>query len=605
MAKRKTATEVAQKPAEAAPPTGKEYTVLARRYRPQQFGELVGQEAVAQALANALQSGRVAHAYLFTGARGVGKTSTARILAKALNCANGPTTTPCGECEMCRAIAAGEDVDVLEIDGASNRGIDEVREIRQNVQFRPARSRYKIYIIDEVHMLTTPAFNALLKTLEEPPPHVKFIFATTEAHKIPVTILSRCQRFDFGNISLTRIVERLRQIVAGEGLEADDEALLLVARRAGGSMRDAQSLLDQLLAFGGDRLTTDAVHQLLGTAGEERVAALASAVLQKDPRQALELLGSLVEQGQQLGELLDQLIEYWRDLMVVRCAGTDGQELSVSGEHLAALKQHAEALKLDSILAGLDILVAAKSRLRATSQTRVILEMALVRLAQLEDLVPLSQLVQWLNQEGASAARPGANASAAGTNARPFGTSAVAAGLEKKKLAGDDSPAPAAEPIPFIEANLSDLWQQVLAEAGFALASDLRKVASVAISGPNTLVLRVPKRYNAHGVSAFDPSRLGRVEAVLSRVVGQPCSARVEVVEDDPSEPGQAGVTARPGAAPGSTRQLREKVKQLPLVQKAREVLEAEIIHVEPDFGETTAPAERPDHEGEPPAEED
>src|SRR5437870_2530182 len=196
------------------------HRALTLKYRPQVFADMVGQDHVSTVLLRALETGRVAHAYLFTGARGVGKTSMARILAKALNCVTGPTTTPCGECEMCQAIAAGEDVDVLEIDGASNRGIDEVREIRQNVQFRPARSRFKIYIIDEVHMLTMPAFNALLKTLEEPPPHVKFIFATTEANKIPVTILSRCQRFDFGGISLPRIVERLKQIVAGEGMQA-------------------------------------------------------------------------------------------------------------------------------------------------------------------------------------------------------------------------------------------------------------------------------------------------------------------------------------------------------------------------------------------------
>src|SRR5262245_56196524 len=240
MARRKSAEAVGQ--SAGAPPA--EYTVLARRYRPQQFADLVGQEAVAQVLINALESNRVAHAYLFTGARGVGKTSTARILAKCLNCVKGPTTTPCNECDLCLSIAAGEDIDVLEIDGASNRGIDEVREIRQNVQYRPGRARYKIYIIDEVHMLTPPAFNALLKTLEEPPAHVKFIFATTEAQKIPVTILSRCQRFDFSGIGVGQIKERLRAIVDREGMLADDEALEMVARRAGGSMRDAQSLLD-------------------------------------------------------------------------------------------------------------------------------------------------------------------------------------------------------------------------------------------------------------------------------------------------------------------------------------------------------------------------
>src|SRR5438309_1496708 len=299
------------KPTPAPQPTAKpvEYTAVARRYRPQQFADLIGQEHVASALVNALQANRVAHAYLFTGARGVGKTSAARILSKALNCAKGPTPTPCDHCEICQSIASGEDTDVLEIDGASNRGIDEIREIRLNVQYRPSRSRYKIYIVDEVHMLTTQAFNALLKTLEEPPAHVKFIFATTEVQKIPVTILSRCQRFDFAGIGTPRIMERLRQVVAGEGREADDEALELVARRAGGSMRDAQSLLDQLLAFGADRLTTDQVHQLLGTAHEERIIALASAVLEHDPARALELLGQAADEGLQLGELLEQLME--------------------------------------------------------------------------------------------------------------------------------------------------------------------------------------------------------------------------------------------------------------------------------------------------------
>src|SRR5262252_5926209 len=277
--------------ADTAPTAGADtYTVLARRYRPQQFNDLIGQEPVAQALVNALTSNRVAHAYLFTGARGVGKTSTARILAKALNCVKGPTPTPCDQCDICKAIAAGEDVDVLEIDGASNRGIDEVREIRANVQYKPQRARYKIYIIDEVHMLTAPAFNALLKTLGEPPPHVKFIFATTEVQKIPVTILSRCQRFDFAHVGPGKIFDQLKRIVEREGHQADDDALRLVARRAGGSMRDSQSLLDQLLASATGKLTVEHVHAVLGTAGDERVTQLAAAILDRDPKTALDLI---------------------------------------------------------------------------------------------------------------------------------------------------------------------------------------------------------------------------------------------------------------------------------------------------------------------------
>ena len=240
------------------------YTVLARRFRPQTFAEVVGQTHVAQSLKNAIAGGRVAHAYLFTGARGVGKTSMARILAKALNCPNAHDAEPCNQCDICQAISSGHDVDVLEIDGASNRRIDDIRLLRSNVGVKPMRARYKVYIIDEVHMLTNEAFNALLKTLEEPPPNVKFIFCTTEPNKVPETILSRCQRFDFAAIATQKIAERLHEIAVAEGCQVEPAALELVARRAGGSMRDSQSLFDQLLAFGGKTITAQDVHQLLG-----------------------------------------------------------------------------------------------------------------------------------------------------------------------------------------------------------------------------------------------------------------------------------------------------------------------------------------------------
>ena len=315
------------------------YTVVARRYRPQQLVELIGQEHVAQALTNALNSGRVAHAYLFTGARGVGKTSCARILAKAMNCVKGPTPTPCDVCDICKSIATGDDVDVLEIDGASNNKVDEIRDLRSNVGFRPTRARFKIYIIDEVHMLTTGAFNALLKTLEEPPPHVKFIFATTEIHKIPITILSRCQRFDFAQVRTQKIFEALQKIVAKEGLKADDESLHMIARRAAGSMRDSQSLLDQLLAFSDGDLTSEKVHSLFGTAGEDRVTELAEAILTGDSPKALSSITDFAERGLQLGELLDQLIEYWRGLMLVLSAGNDFSELPGTTAYREKLKR--------------------------------------------------------------------------------------------------------------------------------------------------------------------------------------------------------------------------------------------------------------------------
>src|SRR5436305_13375051 len=254
------------------------YQVIARKYRPQRFSDVVGQEHVTQTLANAIRQNRIAHAYLFCGPRGTGKTTIARIFAKCLNCEGGPKADFDDNDPRCREIADGRSLDVLEIDGASNRGIEEIRELRDTVKYAPAASKFKIYIIDEVHMLTKEAFNALLKTLEEPPAHVKFMFATTEPEKVLPTILSRCQRFDLGRIHASLIVKHLGEIATRERVNIDEAALELVARRAGGSMRDAQSLLDQLLAFGGERLTADAVHHLLGTAGDERILGLAEAI---------------------------------------------------------------------------------------------------------------------------------------------------------------------------------------------------------------------------------------------------------------------------------------------------------------------------------------
>jgi DNA polymerase-3 subunit gamma/tau len=560
---------------------GAEYTVLARRYRPQQFTDLAGQEAVTQALSNAIKTNRVAHAYLFTGARGVGKTSTARILAKCLNCETGPTIAPCDRCERCRMIASGEDTDVLEIDGASNNGVDAVRDLRANVQYRPQRSRYKIYIIDEVHMLSTAAFNALLKTLEEPPPHVKFIFATTEANKIPITILSRCQRFDFSGMNLPTLRDRLKHIVASEGMEADDEAIELIARRAAGSMRDGQSLLDQLLSFGSGRLTAQRVHDLLGTANEDRVVEIATAVLGKDAKKALSLLDDFIHHGQQLGELLDQLIEYWRDLMVVHAAGVEDQSLSISNAQKPIVQKQAQAMDLDTILAGMDVLVSAKQRMRFTAYGRVVMEMALVRLARLDSLVPLSQLAQWVQEGGAASivSRPsGAVLSSAGGR--------VSEVQEKKKLIAEN-PRPAsnghaAAVARLHDGNLQAVWQQLLSEAGFATGSDLRRAINIAISGPNALVLTFPARYNLREEQLLEPTRKTQVEELLYKLTGQAWQVRVAI---SPHTTGNL-----PGAPAAETdgnaqRRMREEMLKKPLIHRAVDLLGAQIVQIEPGFG--------------------
>jgi DNA polymerase III subunit gamma/tau len=370
------------------------YTVVARRYRPKTFSELVGQSTVAQALLSAIQSNRVGHAYLFTGARGVGKTSTARIFAKALNASADTNGQFDPSSDIAQAIDAGEDMDVLEIDGASNRGIDEIRQLRANAAVRPSRSRYKIYIIDEVHMLTTPAFHALLKTLEEPPGHVKFIFCTTDPEKIPITVLSRCQRFDFPPVHTEQIYERLKFICDNEGTKADESALRLIARRAAGSMRDSQSLLEQLLSFGGDSITAESVHAMLGTADETRLAAFASRLIERDAGGALRELDSAASQGVDMGQLAEQLLGYLRDMMTVTVGGGSDLIRTANPNNSELLMQWGKTWGTMTLLSALQLLDETIVKMRHSVQSRVLLEIALVQICNLQDLQSLSDLVK-------------------------------------------------------------------------------------------------------------------------------------------------------------------------------------------------------------------
>ena len=371
-----------------------QYTVVARRYRPQSFTDLVGQSHIARALGNAITQNRVGHAYLFTGARGVGKTSSARIFAKCLNCEQGPTSTPCNECDICESVSLGEDVDVLEIDGASNRGIDEIRQLRSNAGVRPGRSRFKIYIIDEVHMLTSQAFNALLKTLEEPPEHVKFIFCTTDPQKIPITVLSRCQRFDFSPVQANEITQRLREIAENEGVQADEKALALLARRAAGSMRDSQSLLEQLFSFCGDSISVEEVHQLLGTTDVGRISELAESMASHDSKEALQLIARAVSDGVDTGQLASQLLSYFRDMMAAHVGCGLETLLSCGEEDLAALTQLASRFGLETILNVVQILDNTVSRMQSSVHSQTLLEVGVVRICNLESLDSLADLVQ-------------------------------------------------------------------------------------------------------------------------------------------------------------------------------------------------------------------
>lgn len=569
----------------AAPPLTSdrpgEYVVVARRYRPQTFEELVGQQHVAQALAGAIASQRVGHAYLFTGARGVGKTSAARILAKALNCVHGPTSTPCNQCDICQAISTGDDVDVLEIDGASNRGIDEMRSLRQNVNVRPSRSRFKIYIIDEVHMLTKEAFNALLKTLEEPPEHVKFIFCTTEPEKIPITILSRCQRFDFAGIQTRSIAERLQQIVEAEGVEAEPAALEAIARRAAGSMRDSQSLLEQLLAFGGQKLSLDDVHRMLGTAGDRRLVELAGHLVARDAPAALVDLDRALFEGVDVGPLLDQLLGYFRDVMIAAAGGPAELMLYSSPADQPAVAEAGKQLGLETVLAVMQILDHTLSRLRYSSHGRILAELALLRICRLENLESISNLIGQL-KGGATAtpSRPTQRSAAVGS-AHPTPAPPPSAGVDVKKKSvspeepSDAAPIPPAAAATFDTARVLALWPQVLAELGDLLAEMARSSEDVAISAPNRLVVRFRERYTSCKAFCERPENHAKLERALSAAMG--ANVRVEFALVADAAQADAGPPKR-FVTP--QQRLAEKAEH-PLVRRAGELFGAYPVRVE------------------------
>jgi DNA polymerase-3 subunit gamma/tau len=372
------------------------YLVLARKWRPQTFADLVGQEQISRALTNALSSGRIAHAFLFTGARGVGKTSAARILAKALNCEQGTSPEPCNVCSACKEITAGNAVDVLEIDGASNTGVDDVRELRDTIRYLPARGRYKIVIIDEVHMLSTNAFNALLKTLEEPPPHVKFIFATTEPHKLPITILSRCQRYDFKRIPLKKIVEWLEHIVRHENISISEIALTMVARKGDGSMRDSLSTLDQVLAFCGDNVLDEDVTSLLGVVDRRLLLETSASVFARDPAGVLESVQQVDAFGYSMRQFCQELIEQYRILAILKVVKQPGELIDLADAELALLKEQASTLTLDDLQRQISLLIRAESEMAAASFPRLVLEMALVRAATLPPVVPIGDILERL-----------------------------------------------------------------------------------------------------------------------------------------------------------------------------------------------------------------
>lgn len=552
-----------------------DYVVVARRYRPQTFEELIGQQHVSQALTRAISSGRVGHAYLFTGARGVGKTSAARILAKALNCEQGPAPTPCNQCELCISVSTGDDVDVLEIDGASNRGIDEIRQLRQNVAVRPSRARFKIYIIDEVHMLTKEAFNALLKTLEEPPEHVKFIFATTEPNKIPVTILSRCQRYDFAGIETDNIQLRLRQIAEAEGVAIEDDALQILSMRAAGSMRDSQSLLEQLLSTGAKEITSTDVTTMLGIAPATRLSQLIQPLVERNAALAIGELAASISEGAEVSQLVDQLLGYFRDVMTQAVGCDETRMLYALPSQKDEIRQIADTLGVQSLLAVVQILDQTSARMRISPHIRTLAEMAIVRICHLENLDDISSLIQQLKES------PGAISTQASKKNIVANQQTTPSQIPKQRpvTAPDSSPQ---SPVPdtttntatVIETktalqaeNVEDVWKQVLNSLTGMLIDHAAEADEVSVDGPNRLVLGFSSEF--HRDCCERPNNKQRMEKALQEVCGKDTSLVIKTIT-------RVDSTQASKPRPKSRRQLQADIAEQPFVKKAIELFDGE-----------------------------
>ena len=576
------------------------YQVVARRYRPQRFADLVGQEHVARGLCGAIESGRIGHAYLFTGARGVGKTSAARIYAKALNCETGPAAEPCNACDVCQAITAGQDVDVVEIDAASNRGIDEIRSLRQNVAVRPARGRFKVYIIDEVHMLTREAFNALLKTLEEPPGHVKFVFCTTEPEKLPITILSRCQRFDFVTVDAPAIARRLAQIVEAEGGDASAAALELIARRAAGSMRDSQSLLEQLLGAAAGPIGVDDVHAVIGTGSEERIGELLAAVAARDAARAIAALDLALAGGADPGGVMEQLLAALRDCLLAS-VGCPAEMLAGSNGLGVDVAEMGGGLGTATVLAMLQILDQALGRMRTSGHAAVLAEMAVVRLATIEDLESLAAAVDRLaaaDQTGPRPAQaprekktaqltpepalPPANETRAETPlpvAAPLVAAAalvVAAEPTAAEVSVEPSPLPVLSPQ--LPADPLALWQRVT-ESLAGLATECAAMATTASWREGMLEVWLPAEAATAAAFLRRPDSGAAIAAGLEAHAGRGLRPTILLA---PPQPAGAEAERPPQPAVISQAALMRAATDHPLVAHARHLFDAAIRKVEP-----------------------
>jgi DNA polymerase-3 subunit gamma/tau len=537
------------------------YQVFARKYRPQTFGDLVGQNHVSQTLKNAVEQNRLAHAYLFVGPRGVGKTSTARILAKALNCLNSdkPTTEPCGKCDNCREIAAGNSLDVIEIDGASNNSVEDVRELRDNVRYAPAKGRYKIYLIDEVHMLSSAAFNALLKTLEEPPSHVKFIFATTEPQKVLPTILSRCQRFDLHRIPAKLIAQHLQYIAKQEKITLEPAAAHAIARGAEGGLRDAESMLDQLVAFCGESISETDVLKVFGFTSEQTVAELTDRIVRSETAQAIDIVHAQCEAGKEMMKLMSDLISYLRDLLVFKVK-PEALADDANPELQKSLETESGAIETDRLLELIDQFAAAEARMKWAPNKKLHFEVAVIKAIQTLNQVTLNEVI-----ENLSALRDGKSAPAQ-TN-RPS-TTARASSQPKKS----DGPIAPKTVVAETSSDVDEIWHRLAGKIPPTkkfLKSLIDSTHAIGAEGRTFLIGYPPEQKSMIETLATDNNRRF-LESLLKEISGKDWNVKFTQKE---------GLTiAPPTNVPNETvTRPDDSFRNDPVIQEALQIFKGEI----------------------------
>jgi DNA polymerase-3 subunit gamma/tau len=504
------------------------YVVLARRGRPQLFSSVVGQEHVTKTIQNAISSGRIAHAYLFTGPRGVGKTTIARIFAKAINCKFKKDSEPCNECNSCVEISAGRSIDIIEIDAASNRGIDEIRELRENVKFAPVSTEYKVYIIDEVHMLTIEAFNALLKTLEEPPHHVIFILATTEAHKIPATILSRCQRFDFRILNRVEIIDRLKELLVSDNLPVNEDALSLIAENADGALRDAESILDQMLSFSDGDLKTDEVSRFLGLGSYQLLDSLVDNVIKCDSAKSLESINSLADHGADLPQCLKKLVSYFRDLMIYKI---NPDLIDVSETRSQRLMELSKSASVDRLMKTVKILTQTENDIKQLGYERLNFELAIIRLCRLRDeSIPLDKVLAKL-QEIESKVYNTSSGIPAAVVAEPENvySNAIVGSVDITDAKSDSAEAKESDPLSSTWANL---LKGIKGKCPPALHAVLKEAQLISVDD-STLTVDFDPRFAWHREQLKDSESKKQIESYISEVMGK--SIKVVLRSNDES----------------------------------------------------------------------